>query len=139
MKNKLAPPFQQVEVDVLYGRGIWAAGDLVDRALDAGVLARSGSWLAWGDKQLGSVPVNFVSTSDTTGGNSGSPTLNGKGELVGLLFDGNYEGMLADWHYIPEITRSIHVDMRYVLWLMDYVDRAHHLLEEMGFKPAASP
>jgi recombination protein RecA len=53
VKNKLAPPFREVEVDVLYGRGIWAAGDLLDRALEFGVVERSGSWLTWGDKQLG--------------------------------------------------------------------------------------
>jgi hypothetical protein len=81
---------------------------------------------------IDSVPVNFLSTCDTTGGNSGSATLNGKGELVGLLFDGNYESMIADWDYMPEITRSIHVDIRYVLWLMEEVDHATWLLEEMG-------
>ncbi len=52
VKNKLAPPFRVVEVDVLYGRGIWAAGDLVDRAIDAEVLQRSGSWISWNNKQL---------------------------------------------------------------------------------------
>jgi hypothetical protein len=108
--------------------------DAPQRLLEAIAVAELGPW---GVSDLDSVPVNFVSSSDTTGGNSGSPTLNGKGELVGLLFDGTWEGMLADWHYIPEITRSIHVDMRYVLWLMDYVDRAHHLLRELGFEPAS--
>ncbi len=53
VKNKLAPPFREVEVDVLYGHGIWAAGDLLDRALDVGVLTRSGSWIAWDNRQLG--------------------------------------------------------------------------------------
>ncbi len=81
---------------------------------------------------LNSVPVNFLSTVDTTGGNSGSPTLNGKGELVGLLFDGNYESMISDWDFLPQITRSIHVDIRYVLWLMTNVDHADWLLKEMG-------
>jgi hypothetical protein len=108
--------------------------DAPERLLEA---IGAGEFGPWGVKDLGSVPVNFVSSSDTTGGNSGSPTLNGNGELVGLLFDGTWEGMLADWRYIPEITRSIHVDIRYVLWLMDYVDRAHHLLKEMGFAPAS--
>lgn len=81
---------------------------------------------------LGSVPVNFLSTCDVTGGNSGSATLNGKGELVGLLFDGNYESMISDWDFLPEVTRSIHVDIRYVLWLMEEVDRADRLLKETG-------
>ena len=53
VKNKLAPPFRQVELDVLYGRGIWRAGDLLDRALDAEVLTRSASYISWGSRQLG--------------------------------------------------------------------------------------
>ena len=85
---------------------------------------------------LGSVPVDFLSTLDTTGGNSGSPTLNGRGELVGLLFDGAWESLLSDWYYEPDRVRSIHTDVRYMLWVMDRVDGAHHLLEEMGIKPS---
>jgi hypothetical protein len=81
---------------------------------------------------LGDVPVNFLSDVDTTGGNSGSPTLNAKGELVGLLFDGNYESLSADWIFNPDLTRSIHVDSRYMRWVMDEVDHAERLLEEMG-------
>jgi hypothetical protein len=81
---------------------------------------------------LDDVPVNFLSDVDTTGGNSGSPTLNAKGELVGLLFDGNYESLSADWIFNPELTRSIHVDARYMRWTMDEVDHAERLLEEMG-------
>jgi recombination protein RecA len=53
VKNKVAPPFREVEVDVLYGRGVWAAGDLVDRGLELGVLERSGAWISWSGKQLG--------------------------------------------------------------------------------------
>ena len=83
-------------------------------------------------ESLGDVPVNFLSDVDTTGGNSGSPTLNGKGELVGLLFDGNYESLSADWIFNPDLTRSIHVDSRYMRWVMDEVDHAERLLEEMG-------
>src|SRR3546814_13416937 len=63
---------------------------------------------------------------------SGSPTLNAKGELVGLLFDGNYESLSAVWIFNPELTRSIHVDARYMRWAMDEVDHAERLLEEMG-------
>jgi hypothetical protein len=81
---------------------------------------------------LGDVPVNFLSDVDTTGGNSGSPTLNAKGELVGLLFDGNYESLNAGWIFNPELTRSIHVDTRYMRWVMDEVDHAERLLQEMG-------
>jgi hypothetical protein len=83
------------------------------------------------DDSIGSVPVDFLSTCDATGGNSGSATLNDKGEIVGLIFDGNYESIIADWDFIPSVTRSIHVDIRYVLWLMEEVDKADWLLEEM--------
>jgi hypothetical protein len=86
------------------------------------------------NEEVGSVPVNFLSTVDTTGGNSGSPTLNGRGELVGLLFDGNWESIISDWNFSPERTRSIHVDARYMLWVMEHLDGAHHLLREMGVK-----
>lgn len=82
---------------------------------------------------LGSVPVNFLSTVDTTGGNSGSPTLNARGELVGLLFDGTYDSINSDWDFNTEKTRSIHVDMRYALWVMQKIDKAQNLLEELGF------
>ena len=89
-------------------------------------------------KRLDSVPVNFLSTSDVTGGNSGSATLNGRGELVGLLFDGNWESIVADWDFIPAVTRAIHVDIRYVLWIMEHLDGAHRLLTEMGVDDAPS-
>ncbi len=84
------------------------------------------------DKTLDSVPVNFLATLDSTGGNSGSPTMNGKGELVGLLFDGNWESIIADWDFIPAMTRSIIVDMRYVLWIMERTNGADRLLNEMS-------
>ena len=84
------------------------------------------------DPSLKDVPVNFLSTVDTTGGNSGSPTLNAKGELVGLLFDGTYESVASDYLFDPVTTRSIHVDTRYMLWNMAEVDGASHLVKEMG-------
>jgi hypothetical protein len=87
---------------------------------------------AFVDPALKDVPVNFLSTVDTTGGNSGSPTLNAKGELVGLLFDGTYESVASDFLFDPIKTRSIHVDSRYMLWNMNEVDGAQNLLREMG-------
>ena len=92
---------------------------------------------AYVDKKLGEVPIDFLSDLDITGGNSGSATLNGKGELVGLAFDGNYESMASDWIFIPEVTRSIHVDIRYVLWFIDAVAKDDALLSELGQKPTA--
>lgn len=82
-------------------------------------------------KSVGSVPVNFLTDLDSTGGNSGSATLNGKGELVGLLFDGTIESVNSDWDFDPRTTRTIHVDTRYMLWVMEKVDGAQHLVDEM--------
>ncbi len=61
--------------------------------------------------------------------------MNAKGELVGLLFDGNYESIDADFLFNPKVTRSIHVDSRYMLWVMDAVDGAHDLMRELGVEP----
>ncbi|MGB7419585.1 MAG: S46 family peptidase [Erythrobacter sp.] len=80
---------------------------------------------------IGSVPVNFLSDLDSTGGNSGSATLNARAELVGLLFDGTFESVNSDWDFDPRTTRTIHVDTRYMLWVMDKVDGAQGLIAEM--------
>ncbi|MGK2859504.1 MAG: S46 family peptidase [Thermoanaerobaculia bacterium] len=96
---------------------------------------RAGRTTGYVDAELGVVPVNFLTTADTTGGSSGSPTLNRKGELCGLGFDGTYEAISKDWVYDPELTRAIHVDSRFMLWVMDYVDGAHNLMREMGVEP----
>ena len=93
----------------------------------------------YASEAVGSLPVNFLSDVDTTGGNSGSATIDDQGRLVGLLFDGNWESMIADWDFLPEVTRSIHVDIRYVLWVMDRIDHAWNLLEEMGVEPVFRP
>lgn len=82
-------------------------------------------------ESFGSVPVNFLSSVDTTGGNSGSPVFNGKGELIGLNFDSTYEAITKDWFFNPTITRAVHVDFRYILWMMDEVDHADNLLDEL--------
>lgn len=89
----------------------------------------------WKDADLGDVPVDFLTTLDTTGGNSGSATLDAQGRFIGLIFDGNYEAMSADWVFNDEMTRSIHVDVRYLLWTLDEVEGAVRLLEELGVKP----
>lgn len=82
-------------------------------------------------KPFNSVPVAFLSSADTTGGNSGSPVMDGQGRLVGLNFDSTYESITKDWYFNPQITRAIHVDMRYVLWLLESVYPAPNLLDEM--------
>jgi hypothetical protein len=96
----------------------------------------AGNFGPYVDPELDELPIDFLADLDITGGNSGSPTLNARGELIGLVFDGNYEAMASDWVFMPEITRSIHVDIRSVLWVMDAVDGADHLLTEMGVEPA---
>jgi len=85
--------------------------------------------------ELGDVPVDFLSTVDTTGGNSGSPTLNASGKLVGLLFDGTFDTVASDYVWDDVRTRSIHADVRYLLWTMSEVDGAGRLVEEMGIRP----
>ncbi|HYG67521.1 MAG TPA: S46 family peptidase, partial [Anaeromyxobacteraceae bacterium] len=84
------------------------------------------------DPKLGTVPVDFLSSVDTTGGNSGSAVLNGRGEFVGLLFDGTYETIASDFIYDQQATRSIQVDSRYLFWVMKEFSGADHLLKEMG-------
>ena len=107
--------------------------------LDAIKALHAGKKTPYVDAALKDVPVNFLSTVDTTGGNSGSPTLNARGELVGLLFDGTYESVASNYVFDPVTTRSIHVDTRYMLWNMAEVDAAHNLLQELGFEgPNAS-
>ena len=77
------------------------------------------------------MPVCFLTNNDITGGNSGSPVINGKGELIGLAFDGNWEAMSGDIAFEPELQRCIAVDIRYVLFIMDKFAGAKHLVDEM--------
>jgi hypothetical protein len=86
------------------------------------------------DPVLNTVPVNFLSSADTTGGNSGSAVMNKRGELVGLNFDSTYESITKDWYFDSAITRAIHVDIRYMLWVMKEIDGADNLLKEMTVK-----
>jgi hypothetical protein len=86
------------------------------------------------DPALGTVPVNFLSSADTTGGNSGSAVMNKRGELIGLNFDSTYESITKDWYFDSAITRAIHVDIRYMLWVMQEVDHADNLIKEMTIK-----
>ncbi len=84
------------------------------------------------DPVLKTQTVNFLTNLDTTGGNSGSPVLNARGELIGLNFDSNWESVSASWWFDPRFKRAVHVDMRYLRWLLAKVYPAPALLQEMG-------
>ncbi len=91
----------------------------------------------WADPKLKDVPVDFLADADTTGGNSGSPVVNGRGELVGVNFDRVWENVANDFGYNPDVARNISVDVRYMLWLMEALHgkAAEPLLREMGITP----
>lgn len=79
----------------------------------------------------GEMPVAFISNLDITGGNSGSPIMNGRGELIGLAFDGNWESMSGDIIFEPELQRCISVDIRYVLFIIEKLGGATNLIDEL--------
>lgn len=79
----------------------------------------------------GSLRACFITNNDITGGNSGSPVINGNGELIGIAFDGNWEAMSGDIAFEPELQRCINVDIRFVLWVIDVYAGATHLVDEM--------
>ncbi|EMR03056.1 S46 family peptidase [Cesiribacter andamanensis] len=87
-------------------------------------------WGPYANSQ-GELPVAFITNNDITGGNSGSPVLDGKGHLIGVAFDGNWEAMSGDIAFEPQLQRCINVDIRYVLFIIDKFAGAGHLVEEM--------
>lgn len=86
----------------------------------------------WEDPDLGDVPVAFLNQCDITGGNSGSPVMNAKGEIIGIAFDGNWEAMTSNWQYDYNLQRCIAVDFRYVMFITEKFGNAGFLLKEMG-------
>ena len=99
--------------------------------------AKSRSTSRYVDRALGDIPIGFLATGDTTGGSSGSPVLNGDGELVGVNFDRVWENVANDFGYNPVIARNVSVDVRYLLWLLEEVEGegADRLLDELGIAP----
>lgn len=83
------------------------------------------------DARLHDLPVDFLADADTTGGNSGSPTIDGRGRLVGVNFDRVWENVANDFGYNPDIARNVNVDVRYLLWLLDVVEDAQALRAEL--------
>ncbi len=95
-------------------------------------LITSQDWGRWGKD--GELYVNFLTNNDITGGNSGSPVLNGRGEVIGLAFDGNRESMSGDAYYHPDNFKTVCVDIRFVLWVIDKYAGAGYLIDEMELK-----
>ncbi len=101
--------------------------DLPTRVLE---MEKNKDYGRYADKD-GSLHVNFLTDNDITGGNSGSPVINGKGELIGLAFDGNIEAMAGDVIFDSKLQRTINVDIRYVLWVIENLSGAKHIVDEM--------
>ncbi len=101
--------------------------DLEQKMLD---MVKAKDFGRYADKN-GYMPVCFLTDNDITGGNSGSPVLNGKGELIGLAFDGNIEAMAGDVIFDKKLQRTINVDIRYVLWIIEKYSNAKHIVDEM--------
>ncbi len=89
-------------------------------------------WKAVAETADPSMKIDFLTDNDSTGGNSGSPVLNRKGELIGLLFDGVKESLSCDFYYVPDFNRSVNVDIRYVVWILRNYGRMDKVLSEMG-------
>ena len=96
-------------------------------------LYRAKDYGRYADKR-GELPVAFLVNCDITGGNSGSPVMNAKGELIGLAFDGNWEAMSGDVAFEPELQRTIAVDIRYVLFVIEKYGNAKWLVDELTIK-----
>jgi hypothetical protein len=86
------------------------------------------------DSRVNDIVVGFITTNDITGGNSGSPVINAKGELIGLAFDGNYEALSHKIAFDKDLNRTICVDVRYVLWCMDVLGGAKNLIQELTLR-----
>jgi hypothetical protein len=84
--------------------------------------------------KTGNLPVCFLSDNDITGGNSGSPIINGKGELIGLAFDGNWEWLASNLIFSTSLQRTINVDARYVLWVVDELYDCQHIMKELDVR-----
>ena len=97
-------------------------------------LLASGNFGPYTDKKTGKLHLCFLTNNDITGGNSGSPMFNGKGELIGLAFDGNWDSLSSDINFDARLARCIGVDIRYVLFMMDKWGHADRLLKEMKIK-----
>jgi MYXO-CTERM domain-containing protein len=94
--------------------------------------AKTASASRWVDRDLGDVPIAFLADGDTTGGNSGSPVIDGKGRLIGFNFDRVWETVAGDYVWRPEQSRNVISDIRFLYWMLEETVGATHLLEELG-------
>jgi hypothetical protein len=85
----------------------------------------------YADATQGDIVVGFITSNDITGGNSGSPVMNANGELIGLAFDGNYEALSHKMIFDKDLNRTINVDIRYVLWCIEKLGGAKHIVDEL--------
>ncbi|MGY0558452.1 S46 family peptidase [Lysobacter sp. A421] len=122
------PPFTTLEQVAAKATGV-EPFNAPQAQLDA-IAAKNHGGLA--SDELGTVPVNFMADLDITGGNSGSPVIDARGELVGLVFDMNWESVSSNWVFDPAMTRVIAVDGRYLRWIMQEVFPAPQVLQELG-------
>ena len=98
---------------------------------DCWAAIQKGDWGRYADKD-GKLYTGFATNLDITGGNSGSPVINAKGELIGLAYDGNWESMAGDLYYNPKYNKCVCVDIRFVLWIIDKYAGASNLLNEIS-------
>ena len=99
---------------------------------DIVALMKKGDWGRYADRKTGDMHLCFLSNNDITGGNSGSPMFNGKGELLGLAFDGNWDAMSGDISFDSNLQRCIGVDVRFMLFIIDKWGKADNLIKELS-------
>lgn len=97
-------------------------------------LAKKKDFGQYVDPTINDIVVSYITTNDITGGNSGSPVINGKGELIGLCFDGNYEALSHKIAFDKDLNRTINVDVRYVLWIIDKLGDATNIIQELDIR-----
>ena len=97
-------------------------------------LLRNKDFGQYKDAKRNDLVTGFISSNDITGGNSGSPVLNGNGELIGLAFDGNYEALSHKIAFDKDLNRTINVDIRFVLWCIDKLGGAQNIIKELTIR-----